>query len=383
MNRNKLPPGWEWRNLGGVNGFKAACQFLDNFRSPVNGNERAKRPGPYQYYGANGQQGWIDGYLFDEELVLLAEDGGFFFDSIKPASYRVSGKCWVNNHAHVLRPLNDVDADWLHFTLSFADYSSFIPEPIRPKLNQKNAKLIEVPIPPLSEQKRIVVRIKNQTSRSEEIKQRLLEMEEDLNGTLRGVYADIIKDVEYHPMSEVAPLVRRSIKVELSAQYPELGIRSFGKGTFHKPALTGKELGSKRIFTIEVGDLLFNIVFAWEGAVAIAKHEDNGRVGSHRFLTCVPQKGIATSAFLCFHFLTEKGLHDLGDASPGGAGRNRTLGLKSLDRIKVPVPPYEKQVWFSRLWEKANAARQLQNEISSDLAAFTPALLAKAFRGEL
>ncbi len=234
-----------------------------------------------------------------------------------------------------------------------------------------------------NEQRNIITKIEQHTFRADEITKLLFASERGIDEYLYGVYADIIEDVDYLPMSEVAPLTRRSIKVDLSAQYPELGIRSFGKGTFHKPALTGKELGSKRIFTIEEGDLLFNIVFAWEGAVAVAKPEDHGRVGSHRFLSCVPQKGIATSSFLCFHFLTEKGLHDLGDASPGGAGRNRTLGLKSLDKIKVPVPPYEKQVWFSRLWEKANTARQLQNELSSSLASFIPALLAKAFRGEL
>jgi type I restriction enzyme, S subunit len=110
--------------------------------------------------------------------------------------------------------------------------------------------------------------------------------------------------------------------------YPELGIRSFGNGTFHKPALNDLELGGKRIFKIEPDDLLFNNVFAWEGAIAVARSQDFRRFGAHRFITCVPKKDKATSRFLCFYFLTNEGLELIGAASPGGAGRNRTLALR-------------------------------------------------------
>ena len=78
-------------------------------------------------------------------------------------------------------------------------------------------------------------------------------------------------------MREVAPIVRRDVVVNHQSSYAELGIRSFGKGTFHKPTLSGIELGSKRVYSIEPGDLLFSNVFAWEGAIAVAKPEDTGR----------------------------------------------------------------------------------------------------------
>jgi type I restriction enzyme S subunit len=181
MKLPEIPDGWEWRNLGGVDGFRAACEFMDNLRVPVNEKERSKRQGPYPYYGANGQQGWIDEFIFDEELVLLAEDGGFFFSKTRPASYRVSGKCWVNNHAHVLRPAHDVHPDWLNACLAFTDFTPFIPEPVRPKLNQKNAKKIPVPIPPLDEQRRIVARIEELTRRADEARQLQMEIEKDLS----------------------------------------------------------------------------------------------------------------------------------------------------------------------------------------------------------
>ena len=124
-------------------------------------------------------------------------------------------------------------------------------------------------------------------------------------------------------------------------------------------------------------------MFAWEGAVAVAKAEDVGRVGSHRFIACAPKKGISTASFLCFYFLTEEGLEKLGDASPGGAGRNRTLGLESLVAIGVPLPPYEKQLWFDNLQVKMEALKKLQAETAAELAALLPSILDKAFKGEL
>ena len=139
-------------------------------------------------------------------------------------------------------------------------------------------------------------------------------------------------------------------------------------------------LGSKKLFRIHTGDLLFNIVFAWEGAVAIAQPEDDGRVGSHRFLTCVPDPNTATADFLRFYFLTPEGLSKLGDASPGGAGRNRTLGLKKLDAITVPTPPLDRQRWFDRLQGQVRQVETLRGSAGQEVGALLPAVLHGVFR---
>jgi type I restriction enzyme S subunit len=179
-------------------------------------------------------------------------------------------------------------------------------------------------------------------------------------------------------MKDIAPHIRRKIEIDIEKEYPELGIRSFGKGTFHKPSLTGAEI-VKKMFKIEPGDLVFNNVFAWEGAVAVAKSEDVGRVGSHRFITCLPKKGIVTPDFLKFYFLTTEGLKKIGDASPGGALRNRTLSLSSLQECEVPLPNYEKQLWFDHLQAKVDEVKRLQAETERDMEALVPVMLAKAF----
>jgi len=130
------------------------CEFLDNRRKPVTAKDR--KPGIYPYYGANGIQDHVDQYIFDDELVLLAEDGGFFDNPKRGVAYRVSGKCWVNNHAHVLKPKDIIDVDYLGLILRQYDVRPYITGAIVKKLNQSAARKMLIPLPSLTEQKEIV-----------------------------------------------------------------------------------------------------------------------------------------------------------------------------------------------------------------------------------
>jgi len=242
---------------------------------------------------------------------------------------------------------------------------------------------IEIPFPPFDEQRLIVSRIEELTSRAEEARKMTIEREAELDVLLQAVYCRMIESAEWKPLKDIAALVRRAIKTKPNDEYEEMGIRSFGKGTFRKPVLTGKQIGNKRIYSIQECDLVFNNVFAWEKAIAVAKKEDHGRVGSHRFITYVPHEGKATAEFLCYHFLGERGIEDIRAASPGSAGRNRTLGLKKLENILVPVPDYDEQKRFAEIAKKRQLIRQESGEIEEEVKLFTSALLAKAFRGEL
>ena len=165
----------------------------------------------------------------------------------------------------------------------------------------------------------------------------------------------------------------------LDGSYPELGIRSFGKGTFHKPPLSGSDVGTKRLYRIEPGDLLFSNVFAWEGAIAVAQPEDVGRFGSHRFITCHTDPAQTSAEFLRYYFLTDEGLLKIGEASPGGAGRNRTLGLEKLMAIEVPVPSLPVQQSFDRLQTKVSALKAKHTAIRQANAALLPAMLERVF----
>lgn len=143
--------GWEEAPLGEL------CEILDYLRKPVTKKDRVD--GFVPYYGATGIQDYVEDYLFNEDLVLVGEDGAKWSSGDKTA-YRISGPSWVNNHAHVLRPnRSKVTDDWLVRYLEHVDLSPYVTGVTVPKLNQ--AKLREIPItfPSLAEQKKIVSKI--------------------------------------------------------------------------------------------------------------------------------------------------------------------------------------------------------------------------------
>lgn len=275
--------------------------------------------------------------------------------------------------------------DYLMSTQTFVDECIKASEGTTNRVRLKPEKFLEIEIllPPLDEQKRIVARIESLMDRVEEARSFRGGIDKDIRSMLIGAYLKIIEEAKYLLMAEVAPLIRRPVQIEISKQYYELGVRSFGKGTFHKPAIDGIAVGTKKIYRIEEDDLIFNNVFAWEGAVAVVKSKDHDRVGSHRFITCVAHEGAITSSFLCFHFLTNGGLEQLGEASPGGAGRNRTLGIKKLEKIRVPVPSIGKQIWFDSLQAKVDELKKLQIETEKEIEQLIPSILDKAFKGDL
>ncbi len=154
---NELPEGWFIASLGEL------CSIYDSERIPVNSKDREKRVTGkkqselYPYYGATGQVGWIDNYIFDGEYVLLGEDGAPFLDFSKDTAYIAHGKFWVNNHAHIL--IGHPSNRYFCFYLNQADFREFVTGTTRLKLNQSQMKKIPVPVAPKQEQQRIVSKL--------------------------------------------------------------------------------------------------------------------------------------------------------------------------------------------------------------------------------
>jgi type I restriction enzyme S subunit len=240
-----------------------------------------------------------------------------------------------------------------------------------------------IPLPALEEQERIVAGIEKTGRRIDQIRTLFDETTAETNDLLMSAYTRITRGAPRRPMGEIAPLQRRPISVDPNSIYPQVAVRSFGKGTFHREPLHGLEVTWQKPFLVRSGDILISNIKAWEGAIAVARPEDDGRVGSHRYLTCVPVSGTATANFVCFHLLTPAGLQDVGKASPGSADRNRTLGASELLRIPIPMPDYRQQLWFDNLAHKADSLRELRAEAVTELDALLPAILDRAFRGEL
>lgn len=237
----------------------------------------------------------------------------------------------------------------------------------------------QISLPPLAEQQALVVRLDALAEKTRQLGAHLDAVERDAEHLLALRFRDAIANAPLRTMAEVAPLVRREQSIDLNGSYPELGIRSFGKGTFHKPPLSGGDVGTKRLYSIEPGDLLFSNVFAWEGAIAIAQPGDSGRFGSHRFISCQANSEMTTVTFLRYYFLTDEGMLKIGKASPGGAGRNRTLGLEKLMAIEVPMPSLATQKAFDQLQVEIATLKTKHTAIRVANAALIPATLERVF----
>lgn len=157
-------------------------------------------------------------------------------------------------------------------------------------------------------------------------------------------------------IEELFDRVKNPVQVIANQEYQQIGIRSHGKGIFYKEKVSGSSLGNKAVFWIEPNVFIVNIVFAWERAVAITSESEVGMIASHRFPMYKPKKELTSLEFILYFFKTQRGNKLLIDASPGGAGRNKTLGQKEFGLQKLYVPEYSEQKkigsFFSKLDEK-------------------------------
>lgn len=165
------------------------CEILDSMRVPITASER--KEGKYPYYGANGIQDYVDDYIFDDELVLLAEDGGNFGSRERPIAYRISGKCWVNNHAHVLKPKKGLDVDYLCYSLMFYKVEGIVNGATRKKLTQAAMRKMQIPFRRMEEQIHIVNNL-NYVLKVKEKRERKLKLLDEL---VRGRFVELFGDV--------------------------------------------------------------------------------------------------------------------------------------------------------------------------------------------
>lgn len=176
-----IPKHWKVKKLEDV------CDVLDNLRKPINSTERQQRISGkskkdlYPYYGATGQVGWIDSFITNGEYILIGEDGAPFLDIFKDKAYKIKGKTWVNNHAHILKGRENIILnDFALYYLNSINYREFVNGTTRLKLTKSN--LVEIPfiLPPLSEQQAIVSKIEELLSDLENGKQQLLTAQQQL-----------------------------------------------------------------------------------------------------------------------------------------------------------------------------------------------------------
>jgi restriction endonuclease S subunit len=234
-------------------------------------------------------------------------------------------------------------------------------------LSQDILKAVVFPRPPLTEQRKIAA-VLSTWDRAIELAEDLIAAKQQRKAALmqqlltgRARFGTSDPEHQNVTVGEIVEKVATAIEVEATATYREIGVRSHGKGIFHKEPVLGSVVGEKRVYKVEPGCLTFNIVFAWEQAIAVTTTNEAGFICSHRFPMFRPKAHVAEPKYLLAYFLSPKGTEMLELASPGGAGRNRTLGQSAFLKLKVPLPNMGFQQRFVSLIDTLDADLALQS----------------------
>lgn len=388
ISRDSLGQHWPIHPLGHL------CEFLDHQRQPVTESDRVS--GPYPYYGANGQQGTIDQYIFDEPLVLLAEDGGHFGNPDKSIAYRIRGKTWVNNHAHVLRPKNRLDIDYLCWVLERYDVTPFVTGTTRGKLTKSGASAIPIPLPPMEEQRRIAAILDKVEALRTKRRQALIKLDTLTQSLFLEMFGDPATNPKGWPIGTIEDLVS-SPKIDIRcgpfgtqlkvAEIVDSGVPLFGIETavgneFNpnvRKFVTQNKAKQLKAFEALPGDVLITRMGTIGRACVVPDGFQEGRFSYHLFRVR-PDRGKCIPDFLAAT-ISRSGIfmRQLEDSAHGAIMDG--LSTQNLKMVKFPIPPTNLQDEFVRRIGIIDQMKSRMDKIY--LNTLFSSLQHHAFRGEL
>ncbi len=396
-----LPDGWVLNKLGRL------VYCLDGRRIPLNSEERSSRPGPYPYWGANGILDHVDKWLFDEEVILLGEDGAPFFEKSKEVAFLVSGKIWVNNHAHVLRPSKEVSSRYLRYWLNIVDYADFIEGSTRDKLTQGKMVQIPVAVPPPAVQRRIAAFLDRKTAVIDELikkKERLIELLQEKRQAL--ITHEVTKGLDPSvPMTEssipsIGPVPAHWRVQRNKVVFREANERSTtGQETLLTVShLTGVTPRSEKqdvsMFLAESledyklcekDELAINTMWAWMGALGVSPC--NGIVSPSYNVYRFRRRAEHEPAFFDLLFRTPPYVAEINRFSKGVWTSRLRLYPQEFLGMMSPVPPREEQAKIvahvRQELAKDEALSAKLSESTTKLREYRQAVISAAVTGQL
>lgn len=382
--------------------FCDAVEICDTLRKPINSKERAARitgktqEELYPYYGATGQVGYIDGYLTDGEYVLLGEDGAPFLDMYAKKAYIISGKSWVNNHAHVLRSKSN--NKFLCFYLNYFNYKGYVSGTTRLKLTQAQMKRIMVPVPSEDEQERVVAKI-------EELFSELDNGVETLEKTL-----DKVERYKYSVIDSVLPIEHRKRIGEC--------IEDMGQGwspkcepynvvddeswavikttaiqpcdfLFEENKALPISLSPREKHEIKVGDILITRAGPKSrcGVCCMVKKTKKRLLNCDKVYRLRLNQSIVLPQYLEYVLNSPAFLKEINLCKTGGNDSGLNLTQTRFLSIEIPVPTVEEQKYIvNEIESRRSVCQSIENTVNTALQqaeSMRQSILKKAFEGEL
>ena len=351
--------------------------------------EYSRRPGSVPVVGSNGIVGRHDEALIKGPTIVVGRKG-----SVGQVNW-INADCFPIDTTFYVKN-KDASNNSLHFLyrlLSMSRLEDRKDPGAVPGLNRNEVHSIRTAVPSPVEQRKIAAcltsldewiaaegrKLEVLRTHKKGLMQQLFPREGQTRPCLR--FPEFRDAPEWNGRRIGDLLEKASFPVEVDAEkrYREIGVRSHGKGIFHKDKVKGSTIGTKRVFRVVEDAFVLNIVFAWEQAVAFTTKTEAGMIASHRFPMFLPKENACDVRFLKLAFLTPTGKHVLGLASPGGAGRNRTLGQDEFDKVAIVVPGKDEQARIADVVLAADALIDAQSRKLDSLGAHKKGLIQQLF----
>lgn len=365
--------------------LEECCEILDSMRIPITAKDRKK--GPYPYYGANGVQDYVADYIFDDELVLLAEDGGNFGSEKKPIAYKVSGKCWVNNHAHVLKPKANIDVDYLCYSLMFYKVEGMVNGATRMKLTQAAMRKMLIPKREIKEQKEIVGILNKIQTLLKLVRGQIERYDELIKSRFVEMFGDIFV-ADSFPLAQLSELADIGSSKRIYAnEYVDEGIpfyrskeiRELGAGMkpsielFIKPERYNEI--KKKYGVPQIGDILVAAIGATIGYTWIVDTESPFYYKDGNLISLSIKDGV-NSSFLDYVL----GIVIADYKNKGVAGSAQlALTIEKLEKIQVVNPDIELQNQFAAFVHQVDKLKAITKKSMDEFQILFDSLMQQYF----
>jgi len=381
--------------------FGYLTENFDALRIPI--KEADRKTGPYPYYGASGVVDWVDGFIFDGEYLLIAEDGENLKSRKTPIAFMAKGKFWVNNHAHIVQGNNKANTQFLMYALKVADINAYLTGSTMPKLTQGNLNRIPIYTPPLPEQKAIASILGALDDK--------IELNRKMNETLEAMARAIFKSwfVDFDPIlgisphkgwqdlsmgkiprgwkvctvADIAELYRNAINV---VDFPDEGFEHYSIPAFDAGQMPVRELGSaikSNKFSLPENCVLISklnprIPRVWLPLIKKRHHA----VASTEFLVLVP-KAPYTKEFVYSLFISASFWDTFTSLVTGTSSSHQRVKPDDLLSIAIVCPTDLVLQKFTQKVEPLFKNIQGNKDQSRTLASIRDALLPKLLSGDI
>lgn len=377
--------------------LEKVANICDGLRKPVNSKERAKRiegklnESLFPYYGATGQVGYIDDYLTDGEYVLLGEDGAPFLNPFASKAYIISGKAWVNNHAHILQSKSN--NKFLCYYLNYFDYNSYVSGTTRLKLTQAQLKRIEIPDISKDEQQRIVSCIEELFSELDKGVETLQTIKEQLTVYRQAVLkAAFSSHYNKKPIRDISSMVTSGSR-GWAKYYNENGARFIRITDLTRDSIKLKSNSIQRVLLPETAegkrsrlqgnDVLISITADLGSIALIPQNIEEAYINQH--IAVVRFSNVYQGEFMAWYLKSDYGQKDLLKNKRGGGKLG--LGLDDIRNTPVPIVTDEDaDRVVEEIESRLSVCDSIEQTVDIALAqaeVMRQSILKKAFEGEL